>query len=817
MKTFGKGNEKMEKIDEREKKAKKNSIKRLTSRIRDSVDSTLNEIKADSKSLAQDLIIFSVGFILSRCQLILGARPVGIAFVAMLPTGIWPALLGVVIGSISLGTNGVIFGVATVITALLRIAASISEKRENGEGELFGESLLLRLAISVLGSFIVAIYEALMRGLDEVSLLFGLVMIILTPLITFLLSGLCSTGIGFWEIIQGSSDIIKLSDCERKERYDRAFFQISALALILFISLSLKSVTILGISFSYVFAALAALFTAKRFGSLRAMAAGFVASLVLSGELSVAFALAGLCSGVMIGFGTGYAIAAGGVALCAWSAYSVGLNGLLSTLPEYIIASAVAFPMLKKVGEIDQTEKIDDHCEDSEDMVGTMALAYQNDLSGSVDRLESTLSDLSEIIEKYTSTPMRLTNDEYRRIVLAATEKICIKCGEGGVCTKNDVRPAIRSIDGICNMLCDGKEIRPEHINTNGEFCFMASALCDEINRVVRLREQESYLLSGSCNIADEYAMMASLIGQSKHNDDTERSVDNSMTDVLTSAFEGCGFRNGTIRVFGNHRQHFILAGEDESGAKISSFELRKSIEEAAGIKLSAPEYFRRGKMVLMECGIRPSYKVSFATVSEAGNKNEVSGDTSICFESDQGYFYSLISDGMGSGRLAKETSVLVSEYIRKAMNIGAAKETLIHMLNHIIRSRQEECSATIDLFELDLLQGGGVFIKSGAPPSYVKRESSIFRIRSQTAPIGLMRSIDTEKISVEIKGGDYIFMFSDGIAEIAEDAPWLLLLLGKEPVGNLKEYAYNIIKEAKKNGTSSDDMTITVIRIDEV
>ena len=59
--------------------------------------------------------------------------------------------------------------------------------------------------------------------------------------------------------------------------------------------------------------------------------------------------------------------------------------------------------------------------------------------------------------------------------------------------------------------------------------------------------------------------------------------------------------------------------------------------------------------------------------------------------------------------------------------------------------------------------------------------------------------------------------MFSDGIAEIAEDAPWLLLLLGKEPVGNLKEYAYNIIKEAKKNGTSSDDMTITVIRIDEV
>lgn len=59
--------------------------------------------------------------------------------------------------------------------------------------------------------------------------------------------------------------------------------------------------------------------------------------------------------------------------------------------------------------------------------------------------------------------------------------------------------------------------------------------------------------------------------------------------------------------------------------------------------------------------------------------------------------------------------------------------------------------------------------------------------------------------------------MFSDGIAEIAEDAPWLLLLLGEAPMENLKEYAEYIISEAKKNGSSGDDMTVTVIRIDGV
>ena len=57
----------------------------------------------------------------------------------------------------------------------------------------------------------------------------------------------------------------------------------------------------------------------------------------------------------------------------------------------------------------------------------------------------------------------------------------------------------------------------------------------------------------------------------------------------------------------------------------------------------------------------------------------------------------------------------------------------------------------------------------------------------------------------------------SDGIADSAEDAPWLLLLLGDPPKKNLKEYATLILNEAKINSKSSDDMSITVIRVDEV
>ncbi len=807
----------MEKLGEQEKKTKnKNEIK-LFSRLRLSIDKSINEIKADHRSLAEDLIIFTVGFLLSRCQFVLGARPLGLAFVALLHKGIFPALLGGVIGSLSIGFDGVIFAVAELVVVLLRAAVSASEKREYGSGELFGESLLLRISVGVLGGFLVAVYESLMRGLNEATLLFGLVMIISTPLLTFLLSGICTTGIGFWQVVSGSGDILSIRDCERKEKYDRIFFQMSSLAFLFFISLSFKNVNLLGISFSYVFSALMSLLVAKRFGALRGMAAGFITALPLSGELSVSFALAGLLAGVMIGFGSGYAIVLGGVALCAWSAYSAGLNGLISTLPEYIIAAAIALPMLNRVNETESAKDIGTHRESAEDMVGTMALAYQNDYSGSVDRLADVLQDLAAIIGKYTATPIRLSTEKYRDIVIRVAEKSCAVCNEKGLCAKEGIRPTIKNADYLASLLSEGKKITATDINTDTEFCFLAEKLVEEINREVGREEQESYLRSGIGGASDEYELISRLINQSISGDSAEKTVDSSMNDVLTNVAAESGFDNGVIRVFGNRERRFIMAGEDEDGSKISSFELRKKIESAAGVKLGAPEYFRRGKMTLMECGIRPALKVTFATATDSGSSTEVSGDTAVCFESERNYFYSLISDGMGSGEVARETSRFVGEFIRRSMDIGEAKETLIHMLNHSIRSRLEECSATIDLFELDLLRGGGVFIKSGSPPSYIKRDASIFRIRSHTAPIGLMRSIDTERISVEIKPGDYIFMLSDGIAEIAEDAPWLLLLLGEAPINNLKEYAEHLLCEAKKNGAGGDDMTVTIIRVDSV
>ena len=223
----------MDKLDEKntEKRIEKTKKRDLFSKIK----VNLLSAKAEKGAFACDLILFSLGFVLSRCHLLFGARPAGLALVAMLPVGVWQATIGALLGGLTLGINGIIFAATTLVTLLLRAAVTSGDRDSNGKMLLFGENLLTRMAISILGGFITAVYEVMLSGLNEKTLLFGLTMIIVTPIFTFGLSGLFSTGISLASLLNGPKDLLSLNDADKKERYDKIFFQLSALLLIFLI------------------------------------------------------------------------------------------------------------------------------------------------------------------------------------------------------------------------------------------------------------------------------------------------------------------------------------------------------------------------------------------------------------------------------------------------------------------------------------------------------------------------------------------------------------------------------------------------------
>lgn len=792
----------MDKLKDNKTKSRKVSERGFASRL-----------NGEESSFLFDIFFFALGALFSRCHLLFGAYPLGVALLSLLPHSVIPAMLGAVLGALMLGADGIVYAAIYGVVVILRLILS-SDK--NGGG-YFGEPLILRMSVAVIGGFAAAVCEVLVRGLELTSLFFGLCMILLSPLAVFVLSGLFDKKINLGTVLSSEKNLLSLKGAKDKERFDIIFFEISALVLLFLISLSLEKFVFFGISVGYIFISAITLVSAKRFGSIAAAAVGFIASFGIVGIHSVSYALLGLAAGAFFSLGSGYAVIIGGGAVAAWSYYMSGMIGILGTLPEYLIAAALISPLLSGVKAPKKEEPMPEQDRTAQDMVGTVALSYQKKYSKSLDSLELSLTSLSGVISEYSRTKTKPSPEEYRSVVTETADEHCKNCTGRKFCMIENIRPCLEKLETITKKLSDGLSVCPEDVNGDTEFCQKAEAVAESINERAAKLEESRFRLKDADATAEEYALISKLINEARCRDEDERCVNSALTEALTEALAKGGIENGMIRAFGTRRKHIILAGEDETGDKITSPKLRSAIERAIGVRLGAPEYFRKDKMALMECDVTRILSVEYAKASCPGTGGEVSGDTICLFESSDDYFYGLISDGMGSGEVAMETSGFVSRFLMRALDFGASKETVLHMLNYIIRRKGDECSATVDLFELDLLSGDATFIKSGAAPSFVKRGTSLFRIKSQTAPIGLLKSIDTERIRVEVQDGDYVIMLSDGIVQTAEDSPWLIELVANSTATTPQLFAAEILDEARRRAVSEDDMSVVVLKLNEI
>ena len=803
----------MDKLTDREEELKKNKEKERLGFFK-GLGVLFTEVKSLAKkerNILYDLAFVCVGFLFARCHLLFGAYPLALAFVSSLPLGVFGALLGAVIGSLTLGRIGMVFAIVTVISAFIRVIISSGE----GEGGVFGENTLLKMCSSVIGGFICSAYQVLLSGFNESSVLFSVSMILIPPSMTFVFSGLFSMKHTLRAILVGSENIFSFSGKSEKDRLNVIYFEISCLVFLFFLTLSLGGVEIFGISASYVFVSFVTLIAAKRFGALRALAVGFVSSLGVSGVYSVSFALLGLGAGCLFGFGMGYGLISGGGALVLWSVYSSGLVGLVSTLPEYTIAAILSIPILRKISPestVSENERVE---KDAKDMIGAMSLVYQKRYCDNLDALELSLSGIPEIMKKRTALRLSLDFDECESLVKSAAYDFCTGCPGRDYCRSENICPAAKNAPSLAAKMLSGVPIEASDINLSDEFCQFPEEVAETVLKAAARAQKDKYEKNEAASYG-AYELISTLLSEARMQDDSERSVNAILSDKLTAALSEHGFGSGVGRVFGERRLHLIVAGKDTEGEKITSEELKAGIEESLNIRLGTQEFFRREEMVLMECNALPIYTVEYAVAFSPMEEGVCSGDSVRLFESDNGYFYSLISDGMGSGEVAGNTSGFVCDYLEKMLNFSASKETVLHLLNLSLRQRGTECSATVDLFGMDLTTGEVTFIKSGAAPSYVKRESSIFRLRSKTAPLGLLSTIDTEKLRVEVRPSDLVIMFSDGICQSDDDSTWLVELLSRPYKGGLKDYAEYILSEAKRSVSVRDDMSVVVLQIKE-
>jgi len=208
----------------------------------------------------------------------------------------------------------------------------------------------------------------------------------------------------------------------------------------------------------------------------------------------------------------------------------------------------------------------------------------------------------------------------------------------------------------------------------------------------------------------------------------------------------------------------------------------------------------------------RFSIETGFARV--AGQHNPQSGDNHMLSLSGDGKYILALSDGMGQGHAAESQSSMTVHLIKKLLCAGFDKETALRLINSMLMVGGEgESFATADLCLVNLYSGALEFIKIGAAPSYVKRESETEKISSASLPAGIVREVEADCELKYATAGDFVVLVTDGITDVLEkEGESRLCRLMEDFCGESpQKLADEILRAAisASGGTPRDDMTV--------
>lgn len=212
-------------------------------------------------------------------------------------------------------------------------------------------------------------------------------------------------------------------------------------------------------------------------------------------------------------------------------------------------------------------------------------------------------------------------------------------------------------------------------------------------------------------------------------------------------------------------------------------------------------------------------YTMAYGTAEAIKNKSEISGDSILQMRLRDGKYLVALSDGMGSGQEAKQSSSNALKMLENLLLAGFQKETSLELINTALINQNENIFATLDIAIIDLYQGKIEWIKRGACPTYLKHNKKVQMIKSNTLPAGIIETKDLQAFDKDIENGEIMLMCSDGILdsniEYKNKELWVRYLLEDIETNNTKKIADLVLNEAIDNnfGQPKDDMTVIVCK----
>lgn len=676
---------------------------------------------------------------------------------------------------------------------------------------MFSERMAYRVACALGSGALIAVYRVISGGFLYYDAFGGLLDLLVTPFMTVMFS---------FALLPAA-------------RYS-ARFEVGALASVSAVILSLRAYNPLGFSLSNVLAFVFTLCVALTGGALRGGVAGLIAGAACGVAFSdggdamsraAIFGLAGIAAGALKRWGRTAAIPAAAVTGIAGGLLAGGVESIITLAPDILGGTLIFAPLsrsewLPRLMLYSNTTAVADSRSASE-TAAERARAAQN---ARLEAMSASFHALSEVFYTLSDRLRRPGIDEVGRVCGRAFDESCESCEYSGSCAlRGSVKPSGRTctdeaVESAARKLYGSGRVETDELPDEFERCPEASGIVDRINSAYgkllgKLISQDTGAL-----LAADYGVTAGVLTDAVTSFNDNYAPDLAGGERVREAARCGGVFANNIAAYGTRRKCVIAGGVDITRGRLTADELSRAFGAAVGAELGPPAYSFDGDYVTMTLTSRRTFEAECAKASAAKEGESLCGDSAVSFINREDYFYALISDGMGSGREAALTSRMTRIILEKMLEAGNGRAPALKLAGNYIHSAcaRSETFATIDLLEIDLLNGEAVFVKGGAAASFIVRGGRMFKIVSNSMPIGITREITAEEIRTKLEDGDLVVMVSDGVAQSFEETIMLASFLTGTLAGNPTpdELADKILEYARRTVTRSDDATAAVVRV---
>ena len=729
--------------------------------------------------------------LLARTQLAFSVYPLGVAFVSACGRCMPIYAASALIAALTLGSRSAIYAVAILITVLLRTGACIYyDTREEGVGRfpLYNEPSPYRIVFSCIAAFTVGIYNLFYGDFSYYSLLGSLCMMMLCPISAYIF-------------------IHALEPVEYSEHRDVARLFMCSVLIWSLSEASIGSVS-LGVGGAFLLVATEQKKKKCAYSAIMGLAVG----LPMGIEGAAIFALCGVVSHLLGSLSRSLGCIGAFTFLTLAVGYTGGYSALLECLGGATIGLCAALLWVRyNVGEriggiwlgITEIDRRAPHIS-----VG--------DAAERISDVSHTFSSLSEMLKRLCAYSERSRLLDTSAIVEGVCDELCTECKRRSACWGAESTRTADAMGKLASSLSRTSICSPDSLpHYLREKCLRKDKLASMVRERTAAAEKKALSETGCRLLASDYEAISRILDSHLEKAKESCEPDRAISSELSAYSRAKGLGIGAVSVWGKRIKKLYAYGIDLSRHTVSASELCKAFSELCGSRLCPPIYSIDGSDVELEMHSLPMISVRCSQVSQAKEGEEVCGDSARSFENRDGYFYSVLCDGMGSGEEAARTSAIAVEYISSMLGHSNPKELTVEMLNAVLRERSGECSSTVDLFEADTYTGEGCFIKSGAAPSFVVRGNNVYKVAAKTIPIGITDRIRAERIRLRLRPGDIVVMASDGVLDGAEGVRCAVETLCKRSSNDPLDIAAALISEAKTKSACRDDMTVTVAIID--